>query len=573
MTLKKIRLGDLLVENQLITEEQLQSALKEQKDQGGRLGSTLIDLGYIDEDTLLNTLARQLHVPFVELKNFKLKPEVIQVLPETLARRFKAIPLDKLGDGYLVAMADPTDLFAYDEIARQLKGSIRVAVVKERELVNAIDKIYRRTGDINSLANELAGSISFDGSDDKEVDDIQKAQEDEDAAPVIKLLESIFEDAIQVGASDIHIEPDKDVLRIRLRVDGVLQEQIMQKKSIVAALVLRVKLMSKLNISEKRLPQDGRFSMKIKNRAFDMRVSTMPVQYGESVVMRLLDQSKGLLKLSQIDMQQKIKERMLYHLHRPHGVILITGPTGSGKSTTLYGGLSELNTSERKIITVEDPVEYTIERVSQVQVLSKIGLDFATVLRSCLRQDPDVLMVGEIRDEETAAIALRAALTGHLVLSTLHTNDAISAPTRLINMGVEPYLAASAIRMVLAQRLVRMICSDCKEDYVPTPQEQIWLKALYGQDTSALVFKQGKGCNHCNGTGYKGRIAVHELFEMNQDSAEALRGGDNQRFIAVAKADPNYISLPQCALQYAIEGRTSVQEVFSLIAELEDQDA
>ncbi len=572
MTLKKIRLGDLLVETKLITEEQLQNALKEQKEQGSRLGSTLIELGYIDEDTLLNTLARQLHVPFVELKNFKLKPEVIQVLPETLARRFKAIPLDKLGDGYLVAMADPTDLFAYDEIARQLKGSIRVAVVKERELVNAIDKIYRRTGDINSLANELADTISFDSSEEQQ-DDVKKAQEDEDAAPVIKLLESIFEDAVQVGASDIHIEPDKDVLRIRLRVDGVLQEQIMQKKSIVAALVLRVKLMSKLNISEKRLPQDGRFSMKIKNRAFDMRVSTMPVQYGESVVMRLLDQSKGLMKLSQIEMQAKIKARMLYHLNRPHGVILITGPTGSGKSTTLYGGLSELNTSERKIITVEDPVEYTIERVSQVQVLSKIGLDFATVLRSCLRQDPDVLMVGEIRDEETAAIALRAALTGHLVLSTLHTNDAISAPTRLINMGVEPYLAASAIRMVLAQRLVRMVCVDCKEDYVPSPQEQIWLKALYGKDVGELVFKQGRGCNHCNGTGYKGRVGVHELFEMNQESAEALRSGDNQKFITVAKQDPNYISLPQCALQYAIEGRTSVQEVFGLIAELEDQEA
>ena len=331
--------------------------------------------------------------------------------------------------------------------------------------------------------------------------------------------------------------------------------------------------LSKLNISEKRLPQDGRFSMKIKNRAFDMRVSTMPVQYGESVVMRLLDQSKGLMKLSQIEMQAKIKARMLYHLNRPHGVILITGPTGSGKSTTLYGGLSELNTSERKIITVEDPVEYTIERVSQVQVLSKIGLDFATVLRSCLRQDPDVLMVGEIRDEETAAIALRAALTGHLVLSTLHTNDAISAPTRLINMGVEPYLAASAIRMVLAQRLVRMVCVDCKEDYVPSPQEQIWLKALYGKDVGELVFKQGRGCNHCNGTGYKGRVGVHELFEMNQESAEALRSGDNQKFITVAKQDPNYISLPQCALQYAIEGRTSVQEVFGLIAELEDQEA
>lgn len=572
MTLKKIRLGDLLVENKLITEEQLQNALKEQKEQGSRLGSTLIELGYIDEDTLLNTLARQLHVPFVELKNFKLKSEIIQILPETLARRFKAIPLDKLGDGYLVAMADPTDLFAYDEIARQLKGSIRVAVVKERELVNAIDKIYRRTGDINSLANELADTINFDTSETQE-DDAKKTQEDEDAAPVIKLLESIFEDAVQVGASDIHIEPDKDVLRIRLRVDGVLQEQIMQKKSIVAALVLRVKLMSKLNISEKRLPQDGRFSMKIKSRAFDMRVSTMPVQYGESVVMRLLDQSKGLMKLSQIEMQHKIKERMLYHLNRPHGVILITGPTGSGKSTTLYGGLSELNTSERKIITVEDPVEYTIERVSQVQVLSKIGLDFATVLRSCLRQDPDVLMVGEIRDEETAAIALRAALTGHLVLSTLHTNDAISAPTRLINMGVEPYLAASAIRMVLAQRLVRMVCVDCKADYVPSPQEQIWLKALYGKDVGDLVFKQGKGCNHCNGTGYKGRIGVHELFEMNQESAEALRSGDNQKFISVAKQDPNYISLPQCALQYAIEGRTSVQEVFGLIAELADQES
>ncbi|MDE2088560.1 MAG: type II/IV secretion system protein [Gammaproteobacteria bacterium] len=437
---KKIRIGDLLVEHKVIAETQLNAALAEQKKSGRKLGRVLIELGYLDEDKLLDFLSRQLQIPFIDLKFYKFNPDTVRRLPETYARRFRAIVLDDAREEALVGMADPTDIFAYDELTRLLKRTIRQAVVRESDLLRTIDLVYRRTEEISSLAEALGEEISAN-----DFDLAQLAQTvDVTDAPVVKLLQTLFEDAVQVHASDIHIEPDETVLRVRQRIDGVLHEQVMKEKHIAPALVLRLKLMAGLDIAEKRLPQDGRFNLKVKGRNIDVRLSTMPVQHGETAVMRLLDQSGGLLRLDQLGMPEDILHRFRRLIHHPHGMVLVTGPTGSGKTTTLYAALSELNVPEKKIITVEDPVEYRIPRINQVQVNPKIDLTFANVLRSALRHDPDIVLVGEMRDQETAQIGLRAAMTGHLMLSTLHTNDAITTTNRLVDMGTEGYLVAAS---------------------------------------------------------------------------------------------------------------------------------
>ncbi|MEE4253212.1 MAG: GspE/PulE family protein, partial [Desulfuromusa sp.] len=454
---KKIRIGDLLVENGIITNEQLMGALSTQKKTGGKLGNTLIELGLVTSHQFYEFLATQMNLPFIDLKHYNYKPEIVRLLPETAARRFRAMVLGQDEDRLLVGVADPTDIYAYDELTKRLKQPIRLAVVYESELLKALDTVYRRTQEIVTIAEELGEELSQGDSNLEQL----LTETDVEDAPVVRLLKSLFEDAVQVGASDIHIEPDEKVLRIRQRVDGVLHEQIMKEKRIASALVSRLKLVCGLDISERRLPQDGRFNVRVKGRSVDIRLSTMPLQYGESVVMRLLDQSSGILQLEQVGMPPALLKRFRHQLHRPHGLVLVTGPTGSGKTTTLYGALNELNSDEKKIITVEDPVEYRLPRINQVQVHPKIGLDFARVLRAGLRQDPDIVMVGEMRDKETSDIALRAAMTGHLVLSTLHTNDAISTALRLIEMGTEGYVVASSLRAVLAQRLVRRICDSC----------------------------------------------------------------------------------------------------------------
>lgn len=562
-TRKKI--GAMLIEQGAISEEQLNKGLERQKKEKAKIGQILVEMGVLDEALLLNTLAAQLNVPFIELKFFEIKADVVRELPENMARRFKAAPIDKVGGGYMVAMTDPADLIAFDEMSRKLKGSVRPVLVRESDLMNTLDQIYRRRDEIASFAEEIA----------EEVELFEVAEDEEDGgknAAVNRLIETIFEDADQVSASDIHIEPDSDVLRIRMRVDGMLQEQVMEEKSIAQAIVLRIKLMSKLNISERRLPQDGRFSIIVKGKRYDVRVSTMPVAHGESVVMRLLDQSDGVVKLQDIDMPEQVKEAIAHQISRPHGMILVTGPTGSGKSTTLYGCLTELNEPERKIITVEDPVEYSISRINQVQIQPKIGLNFARVLRACLRQDPDVVMVGEIRDEETATIALRAALTGHMVMSTLHTNDAVSAPVRLLDMGIEPFLAATAIRMVIAQRLVRRLCPNCTEEYEPGEKELAMLSSIQGKTVKAKGFKKGYGCPQCQKTGYRGRVGVYEIVEMEPDLAQKLRSGDTEGFMKAAREKKNYQSLSQAVLEYALQGKTSIEEVFRLAGDLENDD-
>lgn len=566
---KKIRIGDLLIQNGMITEEQLMTALAEQKKTGRKLGRTLTDLGYVDEDGLLNLLSRQLEIPFVQLRHYQFNQELIKKLPETHARRFRAIVLDEQQGELLIGMADPMDLMALDEIGRTVKQPTRQAVVRESELLDTLDIVYRRTDEISNLAEELDSELADDAFDLAEL----TATGDDSEAPVVKLLQSIFEDAVQARASDIHIEPDESVVRIRQRIDGVLQEHVMKETRINAALVLRLKLMSGLNISEKRVPQDGRFNIRVKARSIDVRLNTMPTQYGESVVMRLLDQTEGMLGLEKAGMPDKILQRFKVAITRPHGLILVTGPTGSGKTTTLYGALSHLNKPEVKIITAEDPVEYRLPRIVQVQVNPKVGLTFSSVLRACLRQDPDIVLVGEMRDQETAEIGLRAAMTGHLVMSTLHTNDAIASAMRLIDMGAEPYLVASSLAGVMAQRLVKRICPNCAADYTPTEQERIWLSAMTEADTDIPdTFTYGAGCYQCSNTGYKGRIGIYEWLEMDDKSLSALRRADPDAFEKAAKANPFYRPLELCALDYAKQGITSLDEVFRVSATLEDAE-
>ena len=563
---KKIRIGDLLVQNDVITEDQLKTALREQKNTGRKLGRTLVELGYVEEDTLLNILSRQLNVPFVQLRHYQFNNELVKKLPEAMARRFRAIVLAEQSGELLVGMADPLDLVAYDELVRVLKQPVKQAVVRESELLNTLDLVYRRTDEIASLAEELEDEL-----DDDAFDLANLSAESESAdAPVVKLLQTLFEDAVQARSSDIHIEPDETVVRIRQRIDGVLQEQVMKEKRVNSALVLRLKLMAGLNISEKRLPQDGRFNIRVKGRSIDVRVSTMPVQHGESVVMRLLDQSQGTLNLESTGMPSHLLERFRKLIKRPHGMILVTGPTGSGKTTTLYGALTELNKPEVKIITAEDPVEYRLPRITQVQVNPKIGLEFAGVLRSALRQDPDIILVGEMRDHETVEIGLRAAMTGHLVLSTLHTNDSISSAMRLIDMGAEPFLVASSLLGVVAQRLVRRVCDNCSETYEPTEQELIWLRSfdLDPLDIEA-GFVHGRGCYQCSNTGYRGRVGVYEMLEMDEDMLDALRRKDVSDFTRAARKSEFFRPLGQCAMDYALQGVTSLQEVSRVAATAE----
>ncbi|AXV20929.1 MSHA fimbrial ATPase MshE [Aeromonas veronii] len=562
----KMRLGDLLVQEQIISDDQLQLALQQQRQTGRKLGTTLIDLGFISEVQLLQFLARQLDVPFFDLNNLTIDAAAVPLLPEVQARRYRALAVNLTDDKVTVAMSDPADLSALDAIAALLSPRIMVlAVAREGQLLEYFDRLYRRTREIESFAEQLQEEYQDSGF---ELGSSNLGANDEGEATVAKLLRSLFEDAVQVGASDIHIEPDEKVLRIRQRIDGILHENILNEVRIAQALVLRLKLVAGLDISEKRLPQDGRFNMKVRGRDVDVRMSTMPVQYGESVVMRLLDQSSGILSLTETGMPPEILTRFRRQLKRPHGMILVTGPTGSGKTTTLYGALSELNQSSNKIITVEDPVEYRLSRVNQVQVNPKIGLTFSNVLRSTLRQDPDILLVGEMRDNETVEIGLRGAITGHLVLTTLHTNDAVTSALRLIDMGAPGYLVASALRAVVAQRLVRRVCEHCVEEKAPDEGQATWLTVLSGEAPGQHTYHKGRGCQSCNFTGYSGRIGVYELLELDQPMMDALRRNDAEGFAKAARQHEHYRPLALTALDYARQGITSVDEVLRLAEDL-----
>ncbi|MGD8958173.1 MAG: GspE/PulE family protein, partial [Chromatiaceae bacterium] len=516
-----------------------------------------VDMGVIDEMRLLEFLSQQLQIEFVDVLNLRVDSQVVRLLPETVARRYRMVVLEDREHEVLLGMADPTDLFAYDEASRLLKKRVRQAVVRGADLLRMLGRWYQDQEDLSELAGELHQELAEGDVDLQQMLTASGA----DDAPVVRLLQKLFDDAVQHNASDIHIEPEERLLRIRQRVDGVLHERVMNEVRIAPALVQRLKLLANLDISEKRLPQDGRFQIKVKNHQVDVRLSTMPVAYGEAVVMRLLDQTSGILSFEELGVPDGMRDRLREIIRRPHGMLLVTGPTGSGKTTTLYAGLNELNTPQHKIITVEDPVEYRLPRVNQVQVHDQIGLSFARVLRTALRQDPDVILVGEMRDLETAQIGLRAAITGHFVLSTLHTNSAIGTISRLIDMGAPGYLIATALEAVLAQRLVRRLCRHCAVTHVPDEHEAAWLSRQQRDDGLELGFKQGSGCDRCNHTGYRGRIGVYELLEIRGDLLIALRNQDIDGFAVAAKTDPHFKPIATAALEIASAGQTSLAEV------------
>ena len=565
---ERVRLGDLLVREQLITDEQVGQALAEQKRSGRKLGRIFIDLGFVTEVQIAKSLAGQLRLPFVEIDPRSTRPEVAKLLPEVQARRLRALPLEETPRGLRVAMADPTDLNAYDELTRLLKREFELVVAAETQLLNALDRSYHNTEAIAGLAQALTSEMAQVQDEFGDLLGLTSATTED--APVVKLLHSVFEEAIRMRASDIHIEPQEKSLRIRFRIDGVLHVQTEADPKIATAVVLRLKLMSGLDISEKRLPQDGRFHVKLRNSNVDVRISTMPTQHGESVVMRLLAQQGGSLALEKLGLPPAVDAALRRAIARPSGMVLVTGPTGSGKTTTLYAALNSLNSTERKIITVEDPVEYRLPGLNQVQVMDKIDLTFGRVLRAALRQDPDVVLVGEMRDQVTAEIGLRAALTGHLVLSTLHTNDALSTPLRLIDMGVPRYMVALSLQMVLAQRLVRVVCPHCAENVAPTPPEREWLKLELGDAVDGQRYQRGRGCPACNDTGFAGRTGVYEFIEMTQGLVEAMNQGDPVSFSQAARRQMAGATLRRDAVRLVTEGRTTIDEAMRIATQLDE---
>jgi MSHA biogenesis protein MshE len=564
---QKLRLGDVLLQQRLISQDQLQQTLDSQRKTGKKMGRLLIEGGLITEEGLANGLARQLRIPYVNLKTFPFRAELVKLLPESAARRFRALVLEDKDNRLLVAFADPLDLFAFDEVSRLTKRSIAMAVAPETQLTLAFDRLYRRTEEISGFARAVEKDLSL--SDEVDFGELANTVGQE-GAPIVKLLQSIFEDAVQIGASDIHIEPQETGLQIRVRVDGVLHTQTLAENRVAGPLSQRLKLMAGIDISEKRLPQDGRFSVRVREQAIDVRLSTMPTSYGESVVMRLLNQNSVLRRLDSIGMPAEMLKRFREVLGRISGMVLVTGPTGSGKTTTLYAALSEINSSELKIITVEDPAEYRLAGVTQVQVNEKIDLSFARVLRGTLRQDPDIILVGEIRDAETAEIGLRAAITGHLVLSTLHTRDAISTPFRLLDMGVPPFMVATSLQAVIAQRLVRVNCDVCTEPHEPTAQERAWLDSMLAPGDAPVQARRGLGCSACNGTGYAGRHGVYELLEMDVTLTQAATKADPVAFLQAARARMKGHTLAFHALELVRQGRTSLAEALRVGQDIEE---
>src|SRR5437899_2757245 len=553
------RLGELLVRENLISLQQLQKAQDEQKKAGGRIGYHLTKLGFIEESELTNFLSKQYGVPSINLKEFDIDMEVVKLVPKEVAEKHQCIPVNRAGASLILAMSDPSNIYAIDDIKFLTGYNIEVVVASEQAIKEALEKYYAEKGpsyeEVMEGFDENEISVEKDADGSLDINDLEKSAAD---APVVKLVNLILLDAIKKGASDIHVEPYEKDFRVRYRVDGVLYEVMKPPMKLKQAIISRLKIMAELDIAERRLPQDGRIKLKLgKGREMDFRVSVVPTIFGEKVVLRLLDKTTLQLDMTKLGFEDAALRDFKDAIARPHGMVLVTGPTGSGKTTTLYSALSELNRITDNISTVEDPVEYNLVGINQVQIHDDIGLSFAAALRSFLRQDPDVIMVGEIRDFETAEIAAKAALTGHLVLSTLHTNDAPSTINRLLNMGVEPFLVSSSINLIMAQRLARVICSQCKEEHPVAPEV---LREL-GWTGEPFMAYHGAGCTACGGTTHRGRIALYEVMPMGDELREQVLAGATALDLKRAAVAAGMKSLRQSGLSKVAEGMTTIEEI------------
>lgn len=555
------RIGDILINQGLITSQQLKETLKLQKEGNKkRIGEILVERGAISREELYEILQYVYETEYVDLSNYVIDPEVISLIPEKIALRFKLIPLSKNDYELIIAMANPLDVYAIDFVRDYTKiKRIKSLLATEEDVLNAITSYYE-LGEYDDIIEKLGTEIIF--KEEEEEEDLKKLEAISKEAPIIQLVSMLIVQGVKDRASDIHIEPNEKGLLIRLRVDGILHDIRTLPNTIKSAIISRIKILAKMDIAERRLPQDGRFQVKFGTREVDLRVSTIPTVLGEKVVLRLLDKSKGLIKLEQLGFIPEQLNEFKSIISKSYGIILITGPTGSGKTTTLYAALNEVNSKDKNIITVEDPVEYKLDRINQIQIKPKINLTFANTLRSILRQDPDIIMVGEIRDTETAQIAVQAALTGHLVFSTLHTNDAASALTRLIDMDIETFLISSSVIGVIAQRLVRVICEKCKEKY--TPEKNV-LSGLNIKDKSnddgKVKLYSGKGCSFCKNTGYYGRTSIYELIVLDEEIRSLVISKASSNVIKAAAIKKGMKTLKDSGMEKVMQGITTLEEV------------
>jgi type IV pilus assembly protein PilB len=581
-----VRIGELLLKEKRITPAQLQEALTYQKQHGGKLGFNLVKLGFVKDEDITSLLSKQYGVPSINLNQFEIDPGVIKLVPADTAQKYQIVPLSRAGATLTIAMTDPTNVFAMDDIKFMTGYNVEPVVASETAVLDAISKYYSAaavaaaasaakieqapSGVSLEFATKALEEVSQVVSDDVEVleeldqIDVGALEKQSGEAPVIRLVNLMLISAIQKGASDIHIEPYEKEFRVRFRIDGILYNIMQPAMKFRDAITSRIKIMAKLDIAEKRLPQDGRIKIRFAdntgNKEIDFRVSCLPTLFGEKIVLRLLDKDKLMLDMTKLGFESQSLKRFESAILKPWGMVLVTGPTGSGKTNTLYSSISKINTPETNIMTAEDPVEFNLVGVNQVQIRENIGLNFAAALRSFLRQDPNIILVGEIRDFETAEIAVKAALTGHLVLSTLHTNDAPSTVNRLMNMGIEPFLVASSVNLIAAQRLVRRVCSNCKTDH-PLPPDALKEAGYTPDEAEAVVPKKGAGCEKCNGTGYKGRVGLYEVMEVTEDLRELILVGASALELRRKAIDEGMISLRRSGLLKVREGVTTIEEV------------
>jgi type IV pilus assembly protein PilB len=563
------RLGEILVKDSLISSDQLKQALEYQRKNGGRLGTCLVKLGLVSDDDITAVLSRQYGVPSINLKFYEVDPAVIKLVPQETAVRYQIVPLSRVGSTLTIAMTDPTNVFAMDDIKFMTGFNVEPVVASETAISEAIHKFYGEVESVEELDKVMKDLTGEDealelAGEDAETMDLEQLEKAAEEAPIIKLCNLILTDAVKRGASDIHVEPYEKEFRVRFRIDGVLQNMMSPPLKLKDAITSRVKIMSKLDISEKRLPQDGRIMIKYskdgKKKELDFRVSTVPTLFGEKIVLRLLDKENLRLDMTKLGFEPESLQKFERAILRPYGMVLVTGPTGSGKTNTLYSSVARLNTPETNIMTAEDPVEFQLPGINQVQMKEQIGLNFASALRAFLRQDPNIILVGEIRDFETAEIGVKAALTGHLVLSTLHTNDAPSTISRLMNMGIEPFLVATSVNLICAQRLVRRICAGCKEPLHVQPQALIDA-GFSAEEAEKVQIQHGRGCGTCNNTGYKGRVGLYEVMEITDDVRELILVGASALELKKKAIDGGMITLRHSGLQKVAAGLTTIEEV------------